>query len=408
MKCGLLGQTLRHSYSPAIHRCLGDDSYALFEKEPQELENFLRHGDFDGLNVTIPYKKAVIPYLDELTDTACKLGAVNTIVRRKDGSLLGHNSDYFGFQYLLRQTGLSVQGKKCLVLGSGGASATVCAVLREQGADTVVISRSGENNYENLALHRDARLLVNTTPLGMYPHNGVSPVSLSQLPQLEGVLDLIYNPARTALLLEAQARGLVAENGLSMLVAQAKESAEYFQNHPISDEKIREIHHNLKNQAENIILIGMPGCGKSTVAAALAHATGRALLDTDAEIEKAAGTSIPTLFAEQGEAAFRQLETEVLARFGKESGLIIATGGGCVTQARNLPLLRQNGTLFWLQRDLSALPVQGRPLSQSQNLAQMYRQRRPLYQAFADHSVDNNGTVAHTVSQILTILEERP
>ena len=261
MKCGLLGQTLRHSYSPAIHRCLGDDSYALFEKEPQELENFLRHGDFDGLNVTIPYKKAVIPYLDELTDTACKLGAVNTIVRRKDGSLLGHNSDYFGFQYLLRQTGLSVQGKKCLVLGSGGASATVCAVLREQGADTVVISRSGENNYENLALHRDARLLVNTTPLGMYPHNGVSPVSLSQLPQLEGVLDLIYNPARTALLLEAQARGLVAENGLSMLVAQAKESAEYFQNHPISDEKIREIHHNLKNQAENIILIGMPGCG---------------------------------------------------------------------------------------------------------------------------------------------------
>ena len=228
MRCGLLGRTLGHSYSPQIHRLLGDYEYDLFEKEPEEVASFLKSGDFTGLNVTIPYKKAVIPCLDALSPAAQALGAVNTIVRRADGTLFGHNSDYFGFAYLVRQSGLDVAGKKALVLGSGGASNTVVAVLKALGAEPVVISRSGENNYGNLSRHADASLIVNATPVGMYPNTGVSPVDLRQFPRLEGVLDVVYNPARTQLLLDAEALGLPCANGLWMLVAQAKESAEYF------------------------------------------------------------------------------------------------------------------------------------------------------------------------------------
>lgn len=406
MKCGLLGRTLGHSYSPAIHAKLGDYCYDLYEKEPEQLEDFLRNGDFAGLNVTIPYKKAVIPYLDKLTVTAQKLGAVNTIVRQSDGSLLGHNSDFFGFHYLLTQSGLSPHGKKCLVLGSGGASVTIQAVLSQLGAEVVVISRTGENNYSNLHLHSDAKILVNTTPVGMYPNTDVSPVDLSCFPRLEGVVDVIYNPARTKLLLDAENRGIPAVNGLGMLVAQAKESAEYFLHTLIADEKIGEIHQFLTKKAENIILIGMPGCGKSTIAASIARALGRKLVDIDQEIEKASGKSIPAIFTEDGESTFRQLETESLAHFGKESGLVIATGGGCVTRAQNLPLLQQNGRLFWLQRDLSLLPTSGRPLSQTQSLSELYQQRRSLYEAWSDFTVDNNGSIAATIHQILSIWEE--
>ena len=205
MKCGLLGRKLGHSYSPQIHACLGNYSYTLFEKEPEEVADFLKSGDFTGLNVTIPYKKTVIPYLDELSPAAKKLGAVNTVVRREDGTLFGHNTDYFGFASLLKRSGLDVAGKKVLVLGSGGASNTVTAVLTGLGAEAVVISRSGENNYENLQRHEDAAVIVNATPVGMYPNTGVSPVDLKRFPKLEGVLDVIYNPARTQLLLGAEA-----------------------------------------------------------------------------------------------------------------------------------------------------------------------------------------------------------
>ena len=228
MRCGLLGKKLGHSYSPQIHKYLGNYSYDLFEKSPEELERFLSEGDFTGINVTIPYKKDVLPYCHELSDRAKKLGAVNTLVRRKDGTLIGHNTDYFGFQSMVKRSGLDVYSKKVLVLGSGGASATVVAVLREMKADVIVISRSGENNYANIANHRDASIIVNTTPVGMYPYVGISPVDLGVFPNLEGVLDIIYNPAKTQLLLDAEARGLIVENGLWMLVAQAKESAEWF------------------------------------------------------------------------------------------------------------------------------------------------------------------------------------
>ena len=406
MKCGLLGGKLTHSYSPQIHSFLGQYRYELFEKQPDELEFFLENGDFTGLNVTIPYKKAVIPYCAELSPIAKKLGAVNTIVRRPDGTLIGHNTDYFGFERMLRSSGLDVSGKKVLVLGSGGAANTVIAVLNAQGANAVVISRSGENHYENLHLHSDAKVIVNATPVGMYPNVGDSPVNLALFPELEGVLDLIYNPARTQLLLDAENRGLIACNGLAMLVAQAKESAEWFTGAKISDEVIPEIHCNLKRQMENIILIGMPGSGKTTVGKLLTEKAGKTFVDAEAHLVQEAEKTIPEIVADCGEAGFRAFETEVLAELGKKSGLVIATGGGCVTRECNYPLLHQNGTLFWLQRDLAQLPVDGRPLSQSTDLAKMYETRKSMYEHFADHTVDNNSDPQMAVNAIVKILEE--
>ena len=403
MQCGLLGARLGHSYSPRIHSLLAGYAYGLCEKQPEELADFLKSGRFSGLNVTIPYKKAVIPFCAALSPRAEALGAVNTLVRREDGSLIGHNTDYFGFSYMVEKSGLSVSGKKCLVLGSGGASATACAVLRALDAHVIVISRSGADNYTNLSRHRDASLIVNTTPVGMYPNTGESPVALSQFPHLEGVLDLVYNPARTRLLLDAEALGIPAMNGLWMLVAQAKESAEWFTGRKISNDEIPRIHAILRREMENVILIGMPGSGKSTVGAALAAETGKRFVDADDEIVRAAGMPIPEIFARQGEPGFRALETQVLARLGKESGLVIATGGGCVTRSENAPLLRQNGSVFWLRRALEKLPTEGRPLSQAGSLREMEAVRTPLYEAFSDHPIDNNAAVSETVRSILEV-----
>ena len=407
MKCGLLGRSLGHSYSPQIHSQLGAYDYFLFEKEPEDLEEFLHNGDFSGLNVTIPYKKSVIPYLDDLSPTALQLGAVNTVVRR-DGRLIGHNTDYFGFQSMVTQSGLDVRNKKVLVLGSGGASNTAVGVLEELGAKVIVISRSGVNNYRNLQLHADAAVIVNTTPVGMHPNTGISPIDLQLFPKLEGVLDIIYNPARTQLLLDAENRGLVAMNGLWMLVAQAKESAEWFTNHSIPNDMIQDIYQKLRLQMENIILIGMPGSGKTTVGKLLALKLGRQFADADACIVTKADMPISEIFSSHGEEGFRALETTVLETLGNQSGLVIATGGGCVTRAENYPLLHQNGRLFCLNRDLAFLPTEGRPLSQSGRLEEMYRIRAPLYDRFADYHIDCNSTPEHAVNQILQILEERP
>lgn len=407
MQCGLLGRKLGHSYSPQIHSQLGSYDYRLFEKEPEELEDFLKNGDFTGLNVTIPYKKDVISFLDELSPRAKALGAVNTIVRR-NGKLIGHNTDYFGFETMLLSTGVFLQGKKALVCGSGGASSTATAVLKAHEANVVVLSRTGNDNYQNLNRHSDAALIVNATPVGMYPNVEASPIEdLAAFPMLEGVLDLVYNPARTSILLKAEALGIPCLNGLRMLVAQAKESAEWFTGEPIDDSCIEMIYSRLRRQMENIILIGMPGCGKTTVGASLANILSRPLKDADAELEQAVGRKITEILPTDGEASFRSLESKTLLDLGKQSGLVIATGGGCVTIPNNYEKLHRNGTIVWLKRDLNLLPTDGRPLSQTGHLQEMYQKRAPLYARFADFSVENSGDPQETAEEIIRILEDR-
>ena len=404
MRCGLLGEKLGHSYSPAIHAQLADYAYGLYEVAPEDLPAFLTGGDFDALNVTIPYKKAVIPYCAELSPIARRLGSVNVLVRRADGTLYGDNADAFGFEYLVRHSGIDVAGQKALVLGNGGASATIQAVLEQLGAHVTVISRHGPDNYDNLDRHADAHVIVNTTPVGMYPNTGKAAVDLRQFPQCAGVLDIVYNPARTALLLQAERLGIPCAGGLYMLVAQAKRSCEVFTDTVIDDAEILRIHRLLRQEMENIVLIGMPGSGKSTIAALLAERLHRPVLDSDAQVVETAGMSIPDILAAGGENAFRAQETAALAALGKRSGAVLATGGGCVCREENYPLLHQNGTILWLQRDLARLPKDGRPISQRSDLAALYAQREPLYARFADAVIDHNGAPEETVQKILEVL----
>ena len=401
-RCGLIGEKLGHSFSPAIHGKLADYEYKLYELSTEQVGPFLEKKEYDGLNVTIPYKKTVIPYCDELTEAARSIGSVNTIVKRPDGTLLGHNTDYDGFLWLLKNAGADVKGKKAVVLGTGGASVTVQAALRDLGASpVVVISRGGEDNYDNLDRHADAKILVNATPVGMYPKAGVSPVDLSLFPALEGVFDVVYNPAKTQLLLEAEKRGIPCANGLGMLVAQAKAAAEYFDGRPIGDEAVYSIKAELERNTRNIMLIGMPGSGKSTVGAALAASLNRKLVDVDERIVELAGCSIPEIFARDGEEGFRRIEHQALCQVSQESGLVIATGGGVVTRQENFDPMRQNSLIVWLLRDLSLLPRDGRPLSQTNSLTEMFKVREPMYRAAADCIADNNGSVEDTVKQIL-------
>ena len=404
MRFGLLGRKLGHSYSPMIFDILGGYRYDLFEREPEDIEFLLRNEDFDGINVTMPYKKEVLQYLDEVDPLALRLGSVNTIVKR-DGKLTGYNSDYFGFLALVQKTKIDMAGRKVLVLGSGGASVTVCAVLEDLGAKSVVISRSGENNYGNLHLHTDATVIVNTTPLGMYPNTGTAAVDVGAFPNLVGVLDVVYNPARTQLLLDCEKYGIPGWSGLWMLVAQARKSAEWFMDKKLPDEVVRTIHRALRDRMENIALIGMAGCGKSSIGRLLARETGKKFVDADTEIELLAGKPIPQIFAEDGEEAFRLMETQVLEQLGKQSGLVIATGGGCVTRERNYPLLHQNSRIIWLKRCPARLPTEGRPLSQKTSPGALYEERKPAYHAFSDAAVDNDGTRGETLTQILNILE---
>ena len=403
MKCGLLGRKLGHSYSPQIHAFLGEYAYTLFEKEPEDIEGFLKNGDFTAINVTIPYKKAVIPYCDKLSDCARRMNAVNTIVRQPDGTLLGHNTDYFGFSSMIKRSGLDPKGKKAIVLGNGGASNTAVIALKDMGAEVVVISHK-ENTTENLLAHSNAKLIVNATPVGMYPNNGQSPVDLSLFHQLDGVLDMIYNPVRTKLLMDAEDRGLIAENGLWMLVAQAKEAAEWFCGQSLSDALIQTIHTELSLGMENIALIGMPGCGKSHIGRILAKRLGKEFVDADMLIEELAGTSIPQIFAQSGEDGFRALETEALRQLGKRSGLVIATGGGCITRTVNYSLLHQNSRIIWIQRDIHALPTEGRPLSLPGQLQTMYEVRKPLYEAFSDHTITNETTPEDAAERIISAI----
>ena len=398
---GLLGRKLGHSWSVPIHAALGCAGYRLYELEPEKLTAFLRRTDIGGLNVTIPYKRDVMPLCDEIDPAAADIGSVNTLVRGADGKLRGYNTDIDGFCYMARRAGIGFTGKKVVVLGSGGASLTAQAAARREGAQEItVISRSGPDNYGNLDRHADAEIVVNTTPVGMYPGNGAAPVDLSAFPRCEGVLDVIYNPRRTALLLQAEALGIPCCDGLPMLVAQAKTAEERFFGKPISDEENERILSQLRREMGNIVLIGMPGSGKSSIGQLLADLTGREAVDIDQKIMDRAGCSIPEIFAQGGETAFRALEREETAKAGALTGKILLTGGGVVKTPENYGALRQNGRVYHLLRDLNVLPTDGRPLSQGADLAAMWRQREPLYRAFRDVSMDNNGPAAETAQAI--------
>ncbi len=400
MEFALLGEKLGHSFSPQIHRALAGCDYQLLPTPPEAVADLFRRRDFRGLNVTIPYKQTVMPLCDEIDPRAAAIGAVNTVVNR-GGRLTGYNTDIDGLIYLARRTGVDMAGKKVVILGSGGTGRTARAAAGELGAaEIVTVSRGGEDNYENLSRHGDAQVLLNTTPVGMYPNCGVSPVSLDAFPHLEGVLDVVYNPLRTALLLEARERGLPCSCGLPMLVAQAWRAEELFTGSAIPAETVEAVLAGLTAQLENVVLIGMPGCGKSTVGRALARRQGKAFLDLDRLIEERAGKSIPAIFAQEGEEAFRTLESWAVREAGARTGCVISTGGGVVTRAENCAPLRQNGVIIHLTRPLDRLPTAGRPVSQSTDLQTLWERRRGLYAAFADRTVDNGGPLEETLDTI--------
>ena len=400
MEYGLLGERLGHSFSPQIHRDLAGYDYQLLPTPPEAVEDLFARRAFQGLNVTIPYKRTVMPLCDEIDPRAAAIGAVNTVVNR-NGRLTGYNTDIDGFLYMARRAGVDMAGKKVVILGSGGTSRTARAAAGELGArEIITVSRRGEDNYQNLSRHADAQVLVNTTPVGMYPNWGQSPVSLESFPALEGVLDVVYNPLRTALLLQAEERGLPRSCGLPMLVAQAKRAAELFTGQNIDDSRAEAVLHGLRGQLTSIVLIGMPGCGKTTVGRTLAGKLGRTFVDLDEEIVRRAGMSIPEIFAREGEAGFRERESALVREFGERTGLVVSTGGGVVTRRENYIPLKQNGLLLHLRRDPAALPTDGRPLSQATAPEELWRRRAPLYAAFADGEIDNNGTLAGTLEQI--------
>ena len=394
----LIGKRLNYSYSKVVHNKLGYD-YDLVELAPEELSAFIHSGRYKAFNVTIPYKKAVIPYLDEISEEAKALGVVNLVVR--DGAKLkGYNMDIRGMEYALARTNVSLRGKKVLILGSGNTSETAEYLARENGAGGIVkISRSGEDNYTNIARHADAAYIINTTPVGTYPANEDTLIDLSLFPALEGVQEVIYNPFKTRLALAAEDRGLPVATGLDMLVGQAAYTAEIFHGTLPPREEVDRLVREILAEDRNVVLVGMPACGKTTIGRALASLLGRRFVDVDEEIVKKHG-EIPTIFAKQGEAVFRLYESEVIADITKEHRLVIATGGGAVLKERNRLNLRQNGVVVWIRRALDALTDEGRPLSQGGKIASLYREREPIYRSLAEVTVENDKDIESVVNEI--------
>lgn len=398
---GLLGRKLAHSWSVPIHKALGCENYRLIELEPEQLGEFLQQREIGGLNVTLPYKRTVMQYCDVIDEAAQAIGSVNTIVRKSDGKLHAYNTDAAGFIWMVQRAKIDFTGKKAVVLGSGGASLTAQAMAAKLGArEVVVISRSGENNYDNLSRHADAGIVINTTPVGMYPDIGKAAVDLRSFPNCTGVLDLIYNPRRTALILQAEVLGIRCSDGLPMLVAQAVAAEERFFDLPIPAEENDRILKMLRRDFTNIVLIGMPGCGKTTTGEILGRITGREVVDIDAEIVKWAGKSIPEIFAENSEAGFRAFERVFTDRFGAQPGRILVTGGGVVKNEQNYAALHQNGRIYHLRRRVEALERAGRPLSTGVDLPLMAVEREPLYARFRDAEIDNNGSVEDAAEAI--------
>ena len=401
MKRCLIGETLKHSYSPAIHNKLGDYVYDLCEIAPSDLENFVKEKRYQGYNVTIPYKEKIIPLLDVVSDDALSIGAVNTVVV-KDGKTYGYNTDVLGMDFMLKSAGISLENKIVMILGTGGTAKTATALAKRRGAKKVVlVSRSGEVNYDNCYDVEGVQVIINTTPVGTYPKSYSSPIDLDKFNCLEGVADVVYNPLTTKLVSDALIKGIPAVNGLVMLVAQAKYASDLFTDTVTSDEKILPITEDLKKQTQNLVLVGMPSSGKSTVGRALAKALSREFIDTDREIVRKINTTIPDFFAKRGEKAFRQVETEVLKEVMNKRGAVIATGGGIVTVEENLYPLKSNSKVVWLMRPIDKLSTAGRPLSQKGNLEEMFKVRAPLYSKVADVTVQNDGEIETAIKEII-------
>lgn len=406
-RCALIGERLGHSYSADIHRCWDLYDYELRPMPADEVPRFLQAGDFDGLNVTIPYKQLVIPHCDDITPQAQAIGSVNTIVRDADGHLHGANTDYFGFAGMARRAGIDFAGRKVVILGNGGTTRTVQAVAADAGARAiVVVSRRGPVTYDRLADHTDADILVNATPVGMYPETDAMPADPADFPSCTGVLDVIYNPARTRLIQRAERLGIPCASGLWMLVEQARVAGGLFMGQTLDASWTERVWRELSSRTLNVVLIGMPGCGKTTVGELLRQRLERELVDCDAEIVRRAGKPIADIFADEGEARFRDLEAAVIAEAAREHGRIIVTGGGAVLREQNRLNLRQNGRVFRLERRLETLAIgQGRPLSTDlARVAAMAAEREPLYRETADATIDNNGTPEAAAEAILARL----
>ena len=397
----LLGEKLSHSYSPLIHSLLGNDDYALRELAPGELVDFLRERNFRGANVTIPYKVQALPFCDALSPEAEALGNVNTLVVEENGTLTGHNTDLYGILYMIARNGIEIKHKKVAILGSGGAARTAQSALLYLGArDVSIISRHGNMNYKRLyMMHDDIEVILNATPVGMYPrHAGDNPIDLDKFPHVTAVLDLIYNPNQTALLTQARVRGIRYENGLSMLVAQAAHAHELFTGERVPLDKIDTIVHTLRANLLNLVLIGMPGCGKSSIGREVAALMQREFVDIDEEIVRTAGMSIPDLFTNYGEPHFRDLEREAITSVSSRRGIVIATGGGAVLDRENVNALQSNGVIAFVTRALESLSTSGRPLSSGLNqaaLREMLDKREPFYVGAADFSIHNQYTLAN-------------
>ena len=401
-KFGLLGKTLKHSFSPQIHKLLGGYDYDLIEKDETDLKDFVKSGEYDGINITIPYKKEIIKYLDAVDEKAQIIGAVNTVVKEK-GKLLGYNTDWFGMEYALKKAQICLANKKVLILGSGGTSNTAKFVANHLGArEVLIVSRSGEINYQNCYEQKDAEIIINTTPVGMYPNNYESAIDLTKFARLEGVFDAIYNPDTTYLTFCASELGVKNANGLAMLVAQAKMASELFTKTTISDHLIDKAVENIKKQTRNIVLIGMAGVGKSTIANELSQKLSMPFVDTDSIIEQRENKKISDIFAQNGEEYFRKVESQVLMEVGKQTGKIIATGGGIVERKENKFYLKQNGVVFNLVGDLEKLDRKNRPLSTDIDaVKELFRRRKDKYLDFSDYTIDNNCELKHTIDKIM-------